>query len=461
MVGFDHRDPGTPEEVWSAELGRRVLPPIGLLPDDLLVVAAHPDDETLGAAGLVQRAARSGARVTVVVATDGEASHPSSSGHPPAVLARTRREEVRHAVSLLDPRAHLVFLGLPDGGLREHRAELLTALDAVVDDPAPSAGPGGRPLVVAPWSGDGHRDHRIAAEVVAELAAARGLRHLGYPIWLWHWGSEADPPWERAVALSLTGEETDAKVRAIAAHVSQTEPLSAAPGDEEIVHRGMRAHFERAVEVFLEEEPDRSHATLGPEWFDAFYRRNGDDPWGFETRWYEERKRAVVLASLPSRRLGDVLEIGCATGLLTRELADRADRVLAMEAASSAARSADDRLAALAHVEVVRAAVPDDWPAGTFDTVVLSEVGYYLSPVDLQRTIALVAGALADEGCLVACHWRHPVAEYPQTGDQVHESLRAHPGWRVLVRHDEPDFVLEVFAAVSTASVAEREGLTT
>ncbi len=106
-----------------------------------------------------------------------------------------------------------------------------------------------------------------------------------------------------------------------------------------------------------------------------------------------------------------------------------------------------------------RAAVPGEWPEGTFETIVLSEVGYYLSTADLQRTIDLIDAALPATGQLVACHWRHPVAEYPLSGDDVHRALRSVAGWQRLAVHEEEDFVLEVFAPRPALSVARREGL--
>jgi hypothetical protein len=59
---------------------------------------------------------------------------------------------------------------------------------------------------------------------------------------------------------------------------------------------------------------------------------------------------------------------------------------------------------------------------------------------------------------VLACHWRHPVADYPLTGDEVHAVLRAELGLKRAVIHEEEDFVLEVFTT-SAESVAAREGL--
>ena len=64
-----------------------------------------------------------------------------------------------------------------------------------------------------------------------------------------------------------------------------------------------------------------------------------------------------------------------------------------------------------------------------------------------------------DDGRIVACHWRHPVPEYPQSGDEVHDALRAVAAWETTSLHLERDFVLEVFARRPARSVAEREGL--
>ncbi|GAA1952401.1 bifunctional PIG-L family deacetylase/class I SAM-dependent methyltransferase [Microbacterium deminutum] len=458
MPAFSHLDAGTPEAVWLADPRTAGVPELELEVDELIVLAAHPDDETLGAAGLMNRVHRGGGRVTVIVATDGEASHPDSPTHTPGRLAALRRTEVGRAVESLAGGARVEFLGIPDGALRENIDALADSLTMVLEelDVAPSREH--RVAIAAPWAGDGHRDHRIAAEAVARVCEGRGIRHLGYPIWLWHWGTPDDMPWDSARALTLTRSEITAKRRALGVHATQVAPLSPAAGDEAVIHRDMRAHFERGVEVFIDESRRDSAPSLAGEWFDRFYERH-DDPWGFETRWYEKRKRGILMSALPNAHLGDVLEIGCATGLVTRELVARASHVVAVDPAEAALQAARARLGEESRVTFVHGLMPRDWPDGTFDTVVLSEVGYYLSADDLDGTIRLVEGCLSDDGCLVACHWRHPVADYPQTGDVVHAALRQSTVWEALVRHEERDFILEVFCRAPVHSVAEREGL--
>ena len=128
MVTFDHRDPGTPESTWRAALDARTLPEVSLDLDGLLVLAAHPDDETLGVAGLVHTVAQRGIPIRVVIATDGENSHPDSPTHTPADLAARRQTEVRDALSVVAPTATLRLLHLPDGTLGDHEDDLTAAL---------------------------------------------------------------------------------------------------------------------------------------------------------------------------------------------------------------------------------------------------------------------------------------------------------------------------------------------
>ena len=166
----------------------------------LVVVAAHPDDETLGAGGLLARTARAGLDVDVVVATDGEASHPDSPTYSPADLARWRAKEVEQAVALLAPDAHLHLLA-PAG--RRARPPRRRRWRERIE---PLVGNGFR--VVAPLRGDAHPDHETAGRVAARVAAKRGAELLEYPVWAWHWSRPGDVrlPWPRAVRLPLDAD---------------------------------------------------------------------------------------------------------------------------------------------------------------------------------------------------------------------------------------------------------------
>ena len=194
------------------------------------------------------------------------------------------------------------------------------------------------------------------------------------------------------------------------------------------------------------------------QYFDDFYQA-GADPWGFETRWYEKRKRAITMASLPRQRFGSAFEPGCAIGVLTAELAPRCDRLLATDISDVPLTVARQRLSGQPGVTFEQRRVPQDWPTGPFDLIVLSEIGYYCDATDLSLLIAAAVASLTEDGVVLACHWRHPVADYPMTGDQVHDQLRRESGLSVLVDHVEEDFRLDVLVRPPAVSVARRDGL--
>jgi len=433
MVSFDSEQPGTPTDVWDEALAARRLSPLNPDATSLVVIAAHPDDETLGAGGLIAAAAGLGIPVHVIVVTDGGASHPDSPTHRPEQLVERRAAEVRAAVELLAPGAAVTMLGYPDGQTREFRAQIVADLRPLVSDPSG--------LVVAPWTGDGHRDHRV----VGEIAVGLGGPVLGYPIWAWHWGTPDDLEWDDVRALRI---DPSAKSAAIQQHGSQVAALSDAEGDEAVLQPEFLKNFERDTEIFfVTNRLSRAH-------FDDLYERH-DDPWGFESRWYEARKRAIVLASLPIKRFRFGLELGCSTGLLTEALADRCYSVLGIDVAQAAVDRARERIPSNARVE--QRDMATDFPHGDYDLIVLSEVGYYFTSDVLDALLADIEGSLAPDGVLVACHWRHPVEGYLLSGDEVHNRLASRDLQRLL-RHEEEDFVLEAFSR-NGDSVARRDGL--
>ena len=422
MVSFDASEPGTPASTWDADPRLHDRPALRLdHVDELLVVAAHPDDETLGAGGLIAHCARRGIRVRVVVVTDGGA----------AGLAPRRADELAAAMTVLG--ASATSLGFADGQTREHRDEITEALAPIITTLGPRA------LVVAPWRGDGHRDHRVVSEIVSGLA--RGRRVVEYPIWLWHWGepSAVEVPWGHLAGIRV---DTSLKAAALDKYASQRE------GDHPVLRADFLENFARDHELFV--VADR----LDAPYFEGIHERR-DDPWGFETRWYEQRKRDVTIASLPDERYARALEIGCSIGVLTERLTERTDDLLALDVSAVAVQRARERLGSRARVE--QADVLDDFPEGAFDLIVLSEVGYYFGREGLERVLDDIEGALTDDGVLLACHWRHPVADYPLSGDEVHETIRDH-GLTMTVEHFERDFVLGVFRR-DGRSVAERTGL--
>lgn len=200
--------------------------------------------------------------------------------------------------------------------------------------------------------------------------------------------------------------------------------------------------------------------TLGPGYFDAMYAAV-PDPWSLRTRWYEQRKYALSVAMLPRQRYGEAFEPGCSVGVLTSMLAPRCDRLLSCDMAEAAVKAAAETTACLPNVTVEHRAIPGDWPPGRYDLIVLSEFLYYFAGHDLDEVIYLAMAALRPAGTLLAVHWRHPVADYPRSGDEVHAALRCRDGLALLAGHTEPDFLAQVFVRTDgePVSVAQAEGL--
>lgn len=441
-------DPVTAD--WAGAVRWDDLPALDLAATErhrLVVVAAHPDDETLGAAGLIAQAADLGWSVEVVVATRGEASHPHSPTHSPQRLAELRSREVRRAVARLAPSARVHLLELPDSDLAGHTDRLVEQLVDVIGD-------GAEVLLVAPWEQDRHADHEAAGRAARTAAGRTDADLLGYPVWLWHWGAAADLPRTELLRLDLNDRARHAKRAALDCHVTQHRPLSPANGDEQLLPQALLDLADRPFEVFF--RPDASALTLDP--FEDLHQEQAD-PWAVHSSWYERRKRALTLAALPRERFARGLEVGCSVGALTADLAGRCERLLAVDASAAALARAAAHLAHLGTVSLERVRVPDRWPAGRFDLIALCEIGYFCSPRQWDRVLDHVVGTLAEDGIVVACHWRHPVRGWPMDGDRVHERLLTDARLQARVAHTEGDLVLHLLTRPGTPWVAEREGL--
>jgi SAM-dependent methyltransferase len=196
---------------------------------------------------------------------------------------------------------------------------------------------------------------------------------------------------------------------------------------------------------------------MKPAEFEKLYA-GSTDPWGYRTRWYEARKRGLLLASLPRSRFARGCELGCSNGELSALLAKRCDALIATDGNRDAVALARERTLRCGNVTVESHWHPDSWPRGKFDLIVVSEIGYYLEAAGLAALAAFCRGALGADGVVAACHWRHPIAGCAWAGDGVHSELsRAFP-WQRAVSHVEADFLLEIWCA-DISSVAQREGI--
>ena len=194
-------------------------------PDPILILAPHPDDESLGCGGLIRQACAAGMDVSVAILTDGTKSHPNSREYPAPRLRAVREAEAMAAVAVLGlARDRLSFLGYPDAAAPRWGKSLRDAGDRLADlIRARRIG-----TVFASWRHDPHCDHLSAHRITARACRLTGARHLSYAVWGW-----TLPP-DRALPRTIVrgwrldiGADLPAKHRAIDCHRSQMTDMIA------------------------------------------------------------------------------------------------------------------------------------------------------------------------------------------------------------------------------------------
>jgi LmbE family N-acetylglucosaminyl deacetylase len=212
-----------------------------------LVLAPHPDDETLGCGATISRKLASGSYVQVVIATDGRHSHHSMKLSANAMI-EIREEEAREAVAILGlPRENVTFLRFEDGHLMDHRRLLYRRLAEILERMDPEE-------VFVSSIVDAHPDHRVLAALARELVRVRHRFPVlyEYPIWFW------DPQmWHLSDLRGLhvrtvrMDEFRITKRAAIAAYRSQVTNLTGEAGWATL-RRGFLRQFLKFEEIFFE-----------------------------------------------------------------------------------------------------------------------------------------------------------------------------------------------------------------
>ena len=198
-----------------------------------VVVVPHPDDECLATGGLIARQRDLGIEVVVVAVTDGEAAYDHWNGESLAVVRRSEQSAALRALSASEP----VRLGLPDGRVAEHVGALIAKLERVLrpDD-----------LLVSPCLDDWHPDHVACALAARAVARShRGVIWWGSMFWMHHF-----PPAQLPgciAALTLTDDEVERRLDALACHTSQRSPTDGSP----VVDDERCAHLLAPVELYV------------------------------------------------------------------------------------------------------------------------------------------------------------------------------------------------------------------
>jgi LmbE family N-acetylglucosaminyl deacetylase len=238
---------GRSESIWKASGRHLALTHLELSTQRVVIVAPHPDDEVLGAGGLIQVALSRDLSVQVVAVTNGEGSHPHSRVPSTIDFAAVRSRESCVALRRLgwdEPR--ITHLQIPDGSVARRRAQLDAAL-------ADKLRPGD--LCVAPWRHDGHPDHDACGQSALAVSRAIGATTLGYLVWAWHWADPngSDIPWAHCQRLDLSRRRGARKRWATGAFQSQTHPIGPDVADAPVLPAPIMRRFWRDYEVYVDE----------------------------------------------------------------------------------------------------------------------------------------------------------------------------------------------------------------
>ena len=219
-----------------------------------LVIAPHPDDETLGCGGAIALLRQRNISIHVLFISDGTMSHPHSQKYPPNVRRALREQEAQDALSVLGvDKKEATFLRLPDTRVPTASSATFEETVAQVQQCLAQTKP---QTVLVPWRRDPHCDHQASWQLTraAVLRYEQPLRWLEYPIWVWELAQPEDIPRSEDGQMWRLSVETvlPLKQRAIAAHVSQTTHLIDDDPEGFILTPEVLAHFTEPYEIYLQ-----------------------------------------------------------------------------------------------------------------------------------------------------------------------------------------------------------------
>ncbi len=214
----------------------------------VLVVAPHPDDETLGCGGAIALLRSLNCDVRVLVISDGTLSHPNSQKYPSYALRTLREKETLSALASLGVKANLVtFLRIKDGSVSTQYLTAVTNVRAYLTEIAPQ-------IIFLPWRYDPHQDHQATNKLIHAALVDFQPRLIEYPIWDWDPQQRGNLP----ESLEITTWRLDIspvvelKQQAIAAYRSQITDLIDDDPEGFRLTPEMLLNFTRPWEVYLQ-----------------------------------------------------------------------------------------------------------------------------------------------------------------------------------------------------------------
>lgn len=217
-----------------------------------LVVAPHPDDESLGCGGAIALLRSWGCSVSVLVVSDGTRSHPNSRKYPAPALKVLRENETRSALTILGVESDRIsFLSLPDGAIPDSGAVGFESAVSWCREYLTTVKP---KTIFLPWRFDPHPDHRATWQLIHSAIAPTVSPHMiEYPIWDWDPEQRGSLPFNQVIGWRLDiSSVLELKLQAIAAYRSQLTNLIDDDPEGFRLEPEMLANFSRSWEVYLE-----------------------------------------------------------------------------------------------------------------------------------------------------------------------------------------------------------------
>jgi LmbE family N-acetylglucosaminyl deacetylase len=225
--------PIVPEEDWLEML--RTCPEWERSRSSALIIAPHPDDETLATGGLISAMRSDGQDVLVAAVTAGENAY--KDARP---LGEVRATEQRNALEILGvPPTKTVRLRFPDSDVAAHQQALVASLLSLAVSST---------HIIAPWPADYHPDHEACGRAAQAVARLTGVRLTFYFFWNWHCGTIDVLKDEKLRTFPLSPAAKCARAEALDCHASQLHRESGEP----ILSERLLAPARRPFEVYLD-----------------------------------------------------------------------------------------------------------------------------------------------------------------------------------------------------------------
>jgi LmbE family N-acetylglucosaminyl deacetylase len=200
-------------------------------PRSTVVIAPHPDDETLAAGGLIATQRSRQIPVTLLAVTDGEAAYPDV----PDLGGLRRVEQAQAAEALGVSRDAVIRLGLRDSAVAKCEPALADRIESCINSDT---------LLVAPWAHDPHPDHEACGRAAATAARRTGATLISYFFWTWHRFNPVSLDGLSLRRLALSADARSRRAEALICHKSQLHRDGGPPILPEIFLAPARRPFE-------------------------------------------------------------------------------------------------------------------------------------------------------------------------------------------------------------------------